>query len=337
MITMKAHPIKEQDENPNKPLMSVIVVNYNGLSFLETCLQSLSVNLSCQHEIIIVDNDSTDGSREYLSEVWPNVRLICSPDNIGFAQGNNLGALSAQGRFLLLLNNDTKILGSLQPLIDYLEDHPDTAVVGGRLRNPDGSIQASVGNDHTPLRILFTWMLPRTFTWFSKWQIYERNPEFYQHNHQEVHWVSGAFLCIRQNIWQELSGFDQGIFMYVEDADLCRRVRELGRKVAFLATSDTCHLEGGGQKGLSGHALLATIDSYRLLLEKTYGSLIRNLTCAGLSVIFLIRAFLYRLSGAMHHDPVNSGKAGFFFMGAKRLILGRDPKVSLRSDREGKS
>ncbi|MBU1567459.1 MAG: glycosyltransferase family 2 protein [Proteobacteria bacterium] len=329
---MSLMPINEQDDNVDEFLLSVVIVNYNGLAFLETCLRALSLNVSCPHEIIIVDNNSSDGSREYLTKVWPDVRLICSPHNSGFARGNNLGAENARGRILLLLNNDTKILEPLQPLFNYLEDHPDTAVVGGRLRNPDGSTQDSVGYDHTPLRILFSWILPRTFTCCSSWQLYEKRPEFYKQNHHDVHWVTGAFLCIRSSIWQELKGFDQDIFMYVEDVDLCRRVRERGGKIAFIAGADTCHFEGGGKKGLSGHALMATIDSYRLLLAKQYGSLIRNLTCVGLSVIFLVRAILYGLSGAIRRDPVNKGKAGFFFKGAQRLVTGG--ALSLRSHGE---
>jgi GT2 family glycosyltransferase len=322
MTTMNAGPFGKESENVDTLLLSVIIVNYNGRSFLEECLRSLYRNLSCPHEIIIVDNNSSDGSREYLSETWPDVQLVCSPDNLGFANGNNFGADQARGRFLLLLNNDTQLLEPLQPLIDYLETHPDTAVVGGRLRNPDGSIQTSVGYDHSPFRLLFTWSLPRTFTFFGSWKIYERRPEFYQYSHDEVHWVSGSFLCIRRRTWKDLSGFDREIFMYVEDADLCYRVRARGEKVAYIAGADTCHFEGGGQKGMSGNALMSTIDSYRLLLKKRHGGLIRNLTCVGLALIFLVRSGLYLLSGLIHHDPVQSSKAGFYLQGAGRLLWG---------------
>lgn len=312
-------------------LVSVIIVNYNGWSFLEACLQALTENLSCSHEIIVVDNNSSDGSTAYLGEVWPDVQLICTPDNLGFAKGNNLGAKQARGRFLLLLNNDTKILQSLQPLLDYFEDHPETAVVGGRLRNPDGSIQASVGHDHLPLRILFTWMMPRTSSWLSRWQLYEKRRDFYHYNHQEVDWVSGAFLCIRRNTWLELSGFDPEIFMYVEDADLCYRVRKRGEKVAYFAGADTCHFEGSGKKGMSGHALMSTIDSYRLILVKRHGYLIRYLTCTGLALIFLVRAGLYYLVGTLLKDSMNRNKAGFYFRGAGRLLWGDTHRASVRS------
>lgn len=144
----------DDHENEGELLLSVIIVNYNGLSFLGACLKALTRNVSCPYEIIIVDNNSSDDSRKYITKNWPDVRLICSPDNLGFAKGNNLGAECARGKFLLLLNNDTEILQSLQPLFDYFEDHPDTAIVGSRLRNPDGSVQPSVGHDHSPLRLL---------------------------------------------------------------------------------------------------------------------------------------------------------------------------------------
>ncbi|MBU0663465.1 MAG: glycosyltransferase family 2 protein [Proteobacteria bacterium] len=316
--------------------LSVIIVNYNGQPFLETCLRALSQNLSCRYEIIVVDNNSDDGSQDYLSKTWPGVQLICSPDNLGFARGNNYGAEQARGRFLLLLNNDTKMLEPFQPLLDYLDTHPDTAVVGGRLRNPDGSVQSSVGYEHTPYRILLSWMLPRSCAWFSGWQIHEKRPEFYEQTHQEVDWVSGAFLCIRRRIWKELSGFDRDIFMYCEDSDLCRRVRERGQKVAYVAVGDTCHFEGGGKKGMSGHALFTTCDSYRLLLKKRYGSLIRNLTCAGLSLVFLVRAVLYLLSGTMSHDLSVKTKAGFYLRAAGRLLSGNIRSLFDRSTGDGK-
>ncbi len=319
---MSLPPANMQDGTFDELLLSIIIVNYNGLPFLETCLRSLSQNVPCPHEIIIVDNNSSDGSREYLLDAWPDVQLISSSENKGFARGNNLGAKNARGKYLLLLNNDTKLLESLQPLLDYFEDHPETAVVGCRLRNPDGSIQTSVGYDHTPFRILFSWILPRTFSWFSDWQIYEKHPAFYKHNHEDVHWVTGAFLCIRKRTWQSLSGFDQDIFMYVEDVDLCRRVRERGERVAYIAGADTCHFEGGGKKGISENALMATIDSYRLLLTKQYGYLTRTLTCSILSAIFLIRAVLYTFFGLMNRDPASSRKAGFYLKGAGRLVFG---------------
>ncbi|MFH0783867.1 MAG: glycosyltransferase family 2 protein [Pseudomonadota bacterium] len=333
MTTMSQNTFNDESLHVGVMLLSVIIVNYNGLSFLETCLNALSRNISCRHEIIVVDNNSSDGSSEYLVEVWPEVRLIRSPENLGFAKGNNLGAKHARGRFLLLLNNDTEILEPLQPLLDYFEAHPDTAVVGGRLRNPDGSIQASVGYDHTPLRLLFTWMLLRTCSWFSSWQIYERRPKFYQHTHREVHWVSGAFLCIRKRIWLELAGFDPDIFMYVEDADLCSRVRKRGEKIAFFAGADTCHFEGSGKKGMTGNALMATVDSYRLLLAKQHSRLLRNLTCGGLALIFFARAMLYLLLGMMLRDPVSKGKAGFYMRGAGRLLWGAPQNVPVRSKR----
>lgn len=316
---LSGHDCGKEDE----VLLSVIIVNYNGRIFIEACLQSLATYLSClQHEIVVVDNNSADGSREYIAAAWPAVQLIRSSDNIGFAKGNNLGAASARGRFLLLLNNDTQLLGPLQPLLDYLEAHPDTDVVGGRLRNPDGSIQPSVGYDHSPLRLLVSWCLPRTCTCFGRLKLYERQPEFYQHDHHQVDWVSGAYLCIRRRMWQELSGFDREIFMYVEDADLCYRVRKQGGKVAFVASADICHFEGGGRKGMSGHALMATIDSYRLILAKRHGRMVCDLTCAGLAMIFLVRAGLYFLVGRVRHDPVTGNKAGFYLQGAGRLLRG---------------
>lgn len=301
-------------------VLSVIIVNYNGLKFLDSCLDSIQRNLSLSHEIIVVDNDSTDGSVEYLRERWPGVITIKSGENLGFAKGNNLGVSSASGTFYLLINNDTEVRESLDPIVGYLEQNQQVGLVGGRLRNPDGTIQPSAGYDHTMGRLWFTWMVPAHLPFLNGWQLFENRPQFYDQTHHEVDWVSGAFMCIRKSIWNEVGGFDPDIFMYVEDEDLCCRIRSLGYNVAFYAGCDTTHFEGGGAKGLSAHALSATVDSYRLLLKKRSGTLYRAITCTGLAAIFMIRACLYRLTGILRSDGVNKNKAKFFFLNAKRLV-----------------
>ncbi len=131
--------------------LSIIIVNYNGRIFLQKCLQAVVRNVSCVHEVIVVDNNSQDGSREYLSLEWPDVRLICSDDNLGFARGKQPWRRVCSWQISVAAQQYTEMLQPVQPLVEYLDAHPDTAVIGGRLRNPDGSIrQASVGYDHNP-------------------------------------------------------------------------------------------------------------------------------------------------------------------------------------------
>ena len=315
----RTHPEKNQYAS-DSIAVSVIIVNYNGLHFLEKCLDSITGNLGLEYEIIVVDNDSADDSVRYLRESWPGVRVIASKENLGFARGNNLGADAAAGRYFLLVNNDTQVTEALDPIVLYLEDNPQTGIAGGRLRNPDGTVQPSVGYAHTPWRLWFTWLMPEHMPFLSSWQLFENRKEFYQCTHPEVDWVSGAFMCVRADVWRELGGFDPDIFMYVEDEDLCCRSRASGYKVAFYAGCDTTHYEGGGAKGLSGHALAATVDSYRLLLKKRSGRVVRGITCAGLAVIFLIRAALYFVTGVLKSDSVNKNKAKFFFLNAKRVV-----------------
>jgi len=311
-----------ENEDRGRVLVSVIIVNYNGRTFLKDCLTSLIRFLPDNHEIIVVDNNSQDGSCEYLVTGWPQVQLISSDENLGFARGNNIGVERAKGDYLLLINNDTIVLESVQPLIDYLQVHADTAVTGGRLLNPDGSFQPSIGYTHTPVRILFSWMIPRSFTGLSRLQLYDNRLSTYERNQPDVDWLTGAYLCIKREIWKEVSGFDPDIFMYVEDEDLCYRIRQTGARIAFVCAADICHFEGGGKKGLSSHALLATADSYRLLLNKRYGRAIRGITCGCLSLIFLVRSLLYFFVGIMRKDTVSAKKAVFYRKAVFHLLWG---------------
>ncbi|PIE58726.1 MAG: hypothetical protein CSA33_02170 [Desulfobulbus propionicus] len=303
-----------------KTVLSVILVNYNGKSFLDACLRAINRHVPVPHEVLLVDNNSSDGSCDYLKNTWPKVRLIQNKENLGFARGNNLAARDAQGQYLLLLNTDTEMLDSMLPLLEYMEKHPETWIAGGRLRNPDRSVQPSVGYDHTPLRILFSWIAPRTCTFFPRLQLHEKRPSFYTMDHQNVDWVTGAYLLIRRNAWERLGGFDPKIFMYVEDVDLCRRAKEHGGTIAYIAAGDTIHFEGGGKKGLSSHALLSTIDSYRLVLTRRQGTIISTITCSLLALIFFCRAGVYWFTGTLFKNPLHRKKAVAYWEGTWRAL-----------------
>lgn len=308
----------------NNPIdLSIVIVNYNGHRFLDECLGSITQFVSCAHEVIIVDNASVDGSADYIATRFPTVRLIKSPVNTGFTGGNNIGVREARGELVLLLNNDTKLLG---PIDDALVEFRDAKVgaVGVHLFYGDGRNQASVGYEHTPLRLVLSWIGLASFTLLPK--VFRRTecaPDFYLRRHAQVAWVSGAFLMTRCSLWQEIGGLDERYFMYVEDVDYCKQVRIRGFDVAYLPSVEVIHYEGGGKAWVGGGALLRTVRSYRIYLEKHYGSSASFLTGFFLSLVMAARVPLYFLRSRLKKSAVDSEKA-IAYTGAAKSALSRN-------------
>jgi hypothetical protein len=276
-----------------KPLVSVVIVNYNGLRFMDECLASLKNAFEkYKYEVIVVDNNSSDGSQQYLANRG-DIVFIQSKDNLGFTGGNNLGVASATAELILLLNNDTKIESSLDPLIDRLKDH-SVGVVGCQLRYGDGKIQFSVGYEHTPIRIIFSWLgLEKNHKISNIFRRLETDPSYFLNSKDNVAWVSGACLATKKAIWDELSGLDDNFFMYCEDVDYCKRVRNSGLFVSFEANSIVTHYEGGGKEWIGIMALLRTMRSYHYYVAKHYGIKAARATLLALSIIFALRALMF--------------------------------------------
>lgn len=178
---------------------------------------------------------------------FPQVRLIENSENVGFARGNNLGMKKARGKYILLLNSDTKVIGvALEKLVLFLDSHPKVAVASPRLVYPDLSDQGAARTFPTPInafygrRSLLTRFFPNNR--FSKKYLVSRmhttNVPF------EVDWVSGACLMVRKNVIEEIGPLDEKFFMYWEDVDLCFRIKQKGWKVICDPEAIVIHYEG---------------------------------------------------------------------------------------------
>lgn len=210
-----------------QPLVSVIIVNYNGRDHLASCIESLSS--TTEAEIIVVDNTSSDGSAELVESHYPDIELIRSKDNLGFGEGNNLGVCESQGRFLAFLNPDTNVEpGWLDTLVSALETNPQAGLATSKillLENPD-TIN-TCGNDlHlTGLTLCRGMGSPRsTFT-----------------EPAEVSAISGAAFVIHRKLFEALGGFDPDFFLYMEDTDLSLRARLAGYRCLSVPNSVVYH------------------------------------------------------------------------------------------------
>jgi len=228
--------------------LSIVIVNWNVRDLLRHCLHSIFQlpSSNFQTEVIVVDSASSDGSVAMVEEEFPQVRLIANSENVGFTVGSNQGIAASRGRYVLLLNPDTEIVGdALATMVEYLDDQPQVGALGPQLLNPDGSIQSS----RRRFPSLATAFLESTI--LQQWFPHNRIARHYymadqpDDEVQEVDWVTGACLLTRREAIQNVGVLDEGFFMYSEELDWCRRAKERGWKVVYLPTARVIH--HGGQ------------------------------------------------------------------------------------------
>ena len=228
--------------------LSIIIVSWNVKGLLRRCLDSIFQHptSNLQFEVIVVDNASSDGSVEMVRAEFPQVRLMANEENLGFTRANNQGIAASRGRYVLLLNPDTEVLGdALGAMVDYMDVHPDVGALGPMLLNPDGSVQSSRRRFPTLATALlestvFQWELSRDNRILRRYYVLDRPDD----EVQEVDWVTGACILVRREAIEEVGLLDEGFFMYSEELDWCRRAKEQGWKVVYLPTARVIHYGG---------------------------------------------------------------------------------------------
>jgi len=229
--------------------VSIVIVSFNARTDLERCLQSLhDAPPAARHEILVVDNGSTDGSVAAVRR-WPDVRVIEVGSNVGFARANNIGIRASAGTNLLLLNSDTIVpSAAIDRLLGELAREPDVAVVGPRLVDAAGRPELSHGRMIGPLNEL---RQKRRARGGAVEQLTSRRlyPD----------WVSGACLLVRRADAEAVGGLDERYFMYTEDVDFCAALRARGRRILFTPDVEVAHLRGRS----AASAPAATRAAYR--------------------------------------------------------------------------
>jgi len=240
--------------------LSIIIVNYNAGPFLRKCLDSIyTPHRDIDLETIVIDNNSTDGSCNDLGRDHPQVRLIQRSQNEGFARANNVGIEASGGKYVLLLNCDTEVIGdALEKLVRFMDDHEDVGVVTSRVVYPDMSDQGVARSFPTPINMVFgrrsflTRLLPNNR--FSK--RYMTSRERTGNEPFEVDWVSGACLMVRREVLQSVGLLDDKFFIYWEDADLCYRIKGAGWRVFCVPDTKVIHHEGKCSEGVKSAWLI---------------------------------------------------------------------------------
>lgn len=224
--------------------LAIVIVNYNARAHLEACLASLEAAPPVTpHEIVVVDNASTDGSVAAVRARWPAVAVHALPDNAGFSAANNVGIRASTGEFILLLNNDTIVPpGALDALVARLEAAPGAAAAGPRLVDGAGAPELSFGPMISPLGELRQKLLTSLYRRRVAWAV-SRVERLTREEHG-VDWVSGACLLVRRAAAEAAGLLDERYFLYTEDVDFCAALRARGHRILYTPAATVVHLRG---------------------------------------------------------------------------------------------
>ena len=246
--------------------VSIIITYFNSLPFLEDCLSSIDKNsIRHSYEIIVVDDASNNAlSKEFIKSVQ-NIKYMKNAENLGFVRSTNIGIKMSQGRYVLILNNDTVVkVGTIDKLIDHLDKTPDAGAVGPKLLNCDGSIQLQCRRSFpTPLNSLFY------FTGLSR--IFPKSERFGRYlltyiddsKTQEVDSLCGAAMMVRREAIDKVGLMDESYYMYGDDIDWCYRIKQAGWKVLYHPEAEIVHY--GGMGGSREQSYRNIIEFYRAM------------------------------------------------------------------------
>ncbi len=250
--------------------VAIIIVSYNSEDHIGDCLESVFAQCKeVKQQVIVVDNDSKDGTVELIRSRFPQVELILPGKNLGFAKGVNLGAIHATAEFVLLLNPDTEILNhAVDEVVNFARNNPGHGLYGGRTLQPDGSLEPSScwGQPTLYSMALFAFGLTTLFP-KNRWLDPESLGNWQRDSVREVGVITGCFLLAPKATWEELGGLDESYFMYGEDVDLAMRARKAGYRPVICPTAELVH-EGGKSSETPVHKTL--------LLYRGKASLVRS-------------------------------------------------------------
>jgi N-acetylglucosaminyl-diphospho-decaprenol L-rhamnosyltransferase len=234
--------------------VAIVIVSFNARAHLERCLRSLhDAPPAARHEIVVVDNASSDGSADAVRAQWPAVRVVQMGSNAGFSAANNAGIRATESDVILLLNSDTIVPGgAIDRLLDELRADPRTGVLGPRLVNASGRLELSVGPMIGPFAELRQKTLSRLYergfapaVWVVSRRL--RRP-------RRVDWVSGACLMVRREAAEGAGLLDERFPLYCEDVDFCAAIRRWGREVRFTPRVEITHVGGASASAAAGPA-----------------------------------------------------------------------------------
>ncbi len=282
-----------KDGMKDAPKFSFIIVSFNNRDLLGPCIGSIYDTLDRpQFEIIVSDNGSADGTGRLVREQWPDATLIENGRNLGFAAAVNRGIAAARGDYVVLMNSDARLVpGALDTIGRFMDEHPDVAIAGGRLIDPDGSPQNSaaafpgIATEIGPkslLKALFPKRFPGRMAKVSE--------------PLDVDSIIGALMVVRMEAIRRVGPLDEDYFFFLEETDWCLRMKRAGMRVVIVPGARIVHHQG---KTAKRYPLRAKVEYYRSLvtyMKKNRGKLYAAVFVSGLALKFFVSMVLEALA-----------------------------------------
>ncbi len=255
--------------------ISIVIVNYNVKDYLIQCLRSIDNSISnLKIQTIVVDNNSTDGSIDFLTPLFPDVTFVQSSINLGFSKANNLGFKYSNSKYILILNPDTIISeNTLDVMFEFMEANSNVGLAGCKVLNPDGSFQLACRRGFPTPWVAFTKL-------FGLQKLFPKSKLFAGYNltyldeneTNDVDALIGAFMFVKTDLINQINGFDEDFFMYGEDLDLCYRIHKLGYKIKYLPQTTIVHFKGESTRRSNIDELHHFFEAMKIYAEKHYNN-----------------------------------------------------------------
>lgn len=231
--------------------LSIIIVNYNTKTLTLECIESVyNSKLNYQFEIIVTDNNSSDGSVQAIIESFPNVKVIENKKNVGFSKANNQAIAASKGRYVLLLNSDTIVNETtLSTMVKFMDKQQDAGATGCKVVLPDGSLDKACHRGFPTPEASFYYMtgLAKKFPNSPKYNSYHKSYLNMNETH-EIDCLVGAFMIVRRETIDEIGMLDEEFFMYGEDIDWCYRIKEAGWNIYYVPHVSIVHYKGASSR-----------------------------------------------------------------------------------------
>ncbi len=278
--------------------LSVAIVNTNTKELAANCLDSLYKNTRrIGFEVFVVDNNSRDGSREMLEKRFPQVKLISNKENRGFSGATNQALKQAEGRYSLLLNPDTLILeGSIDKMVQFMDEHPEAGALGCKLLNPDGTLQPSCKSFPSFLNLFFEALFldklfPRSRVFGGYYMSYWNHDDL-----REVDQPMGSCLMVRKEVIAKVGLIDEQFFCFFDEVDWCYRMKKEGYRIFFTPQAEIIHYRGQTFKRMPLRAFWywhrSLLRYYRKHFPRIPSFLVSLCVISMVSLKFLIVIFL---------------------------------------------
>ena len=254
----------------DKPVLSIIIVSYNTRQITLNCLDSIFNSIPAEniynYQIVLIDNASTDGSADILKTYavdHPQIVFVANKENTGFGKANNQGVKLADSDYILLLNSDTVVLdNAIEDMLRYYHENQDhIGFLGAKLIEKDGHTPQPSGGPFYTLPIVFGALFLRG----DYWGLTRSSPD----NATRIGWVSGACIMTKKQYFEDLDGFDEGIFMYMEEIDLLLRAAKKNLHTWFYPGARFIHL-GSASSGGKTYPILQVYRGFLYLYKKHY-------------------------------------------------------------------